>query len=325
MKKILMTVFGVFISLSLLIVTPAFAAKPADTCAYIKDGTIKDKFDNTIPLGYNNLGYNYEAHMFNGKYCDAYNNAEWCQQFKDVSLMMKWNDAWLSNKDCGTQNDQADYTNATTPDTVLDRHYPSASYLGSGAWLTNHATGTYTSSKWQLNGNYVLSFDYLGSTYVHDMTVTTATNGTFSGTGGYPSGGAYSQTWTVTGTIVGGNVSFNILYDGSSYYVDATGIINADGTFSSGLWNNASQSGTWTVTSGVAAKPECTVSDFVKIVAAPTGAIMDGAENWTVGGTVIGPAIWGNFAIIQEIASDPCGEYGVIDYMSPLRKGLGNW
>jgi len=39
----------------------------------------------------------------------------------------------------------------------------------------------------------------------------------------------------------------------------------------------------------------------------------------------IGPALWGEFAVIQEIASDPCGEYGVIDYMSPLKKGLGNW
>jgi hypothetical protein len=44
--------------------------------------------------------------------------------------MMKWNDAWLSNKDC---ND----------DGKLDRHYGFDSYIGSGAWETNHQSGTY--------------------------------------------------------------------------------------------------------------------------------------------------------------------------------------
>ena len=43
---------------------------------------------------------------------------------------MKWNDAWLSNKDCDG-------------DGLLDRHYGFDSYIGSGAWLTNHQSGTY--------------------------------------------------------------------------------------------------------------------------------------------------------------------------------------
>ena len=43
---------------------------------------------------------------------------------------MKWNDAWLSNKDCDG-------------DGLLDRHYGFGSYIGSGAWLTNHQSGTY--------------------------------------------------------------------------------------------------------------------------------------------------------------------------------------
>lgn len=42
--------------------------------------------------------------------------------------MMKWNNTWLSNKDC-------DY------DGKLDRHAGSDSYIGSGAWLTNHQSG----------------------------------------------------------------------------------------------------------------------------------------------------------------------------------------
>ena len=38
---------------------------------------------------------------------------------------MKWNDAWLSNKD-------------RDGDGKLDRHWGYDSYIGSGAWLTNH-------------------------------------------------------------------------------------------------------------------------------------------------------------------------------------------
>lgn len=41
---------------------------------------------------------------------------------------MKWNDAWLSNMD---RND----------DNKLDRHYGYTTYIGSGAWETNHMWG----------------------------------------------------------------------------------------------------------------------------------------------------------------------------------------
>ena len=48
---------------------------------------------------------------------------------------MKWNDAWLSNKDCDD-------------DGKLDRHYGYDSYIGSGAWITNHMSGTDEDGKW---------------------------------------------------------------------------------------------------------------------------------------------------------------------------------
>lgn len=50
--------------------------------------------------------------------------------YRDVKLIMKWNEAWLSNMDCDN-------------DGVLDRHYGFDSYIGSGAWLTNHMSGSY--------------------------------------------------------------------------------------------------------------------------------------------------------------------------------------
>jgi len=99
-------------------------------CTTIQSGTLLRSDGTPIVLGYDEWGYNYQAHMFNGGYCDAYRNAAWCQPYKDDNLIMKWNDAWLSNKDCDE-------------DGLLDRHYGYPSYIGSGAWLTNHQSGTY--------------------------------------------------------------------------------------------------------------------------------------------------------------------------------------
>lgn len=108
----------------------AVMAAKKDTCTTIQDGTLLTSDGEVITTGYDQWGYNYQAHMFNGYYCDSYRDAEWCQPWKDVELMMKWNDAWLSNKDCDE-------------DKLLDRHYGYESYIGSGAWLTNHQSGTY--------------------------------------------------------------------------------------------------------------------------------------------------------------------------------------
>jgi hypothetical protein len=77
--------------------------------------------------------------MFNGDYCD-YRRGEddVCPAYDpdldlnivagDVDLIMKWNDAWISNRDCDFDDE-------------LDRHYGYAGYANSGAWLTNHMSG----------------------------------------------------------------------------------------------------------------------------------------------------------------------------------------
>ncbi len=133
MKKVFVIIlaFGLAISMAKF----SFAQ-----CATIQDGTIytTDPASQVITPGYDDYGYNYQAHMFNGDYCDyrrSYNDA--CPTVDlgheingpgDVDLMMKWNDAWLSNKDCDINGE-------------LDRHYGSATYIGSGAWLTNHMSG----------------------------------------------------------------------------------------------------------------------------------------------------------------------------------------
>src|SRR3989344_7401338 len=123
MRKAIMVLFAI---LALAISSTAVMA--AKACTTIQDGTLYTSDNRLITPGYDIWGYNYQARMFNGGYCDAYRNAAWCQPYKDVSLMMKWNDAWLSNKDCDG-------------DGLLDRNYGYSSYIGSGAWLTNHMSG----------------------------------------------------------------------------------------------------------------------------------------------------------------------------------------
>jgi hypothetical protein len=105
-------------------------AEPGDACTTIQSGELLASDGSVIEVGYDQWGYNYQAHMFNGTYCDAYHDAAWCQPYKEDNLSMKWNDAWLANVDCDG-------------DGLLDRHYGFSSYIGSGAWLTNHMSGQY--------------------------------------------------------------------------------------------------------------------------------------------------------------------------------------
>jgi len=102
----------------------------AQTCTTIQDGTLVGSDSATLQTGFDQWGYNYQARFFNGTYCDAYRDAPWCQDYKDVSLMMKWNEAWLDNQDCDG-------------DSKLDRHLGLPSYIGSGAWIDNHQSGMY--------------------------------------------------------------------------------------------------------------------------------------------------------------------------------------
>jgi hypothetical protein len=128
MKKSLIVLFS--ITLIAFFSTHLMAGKGGkwNNCATIQHGVIFASDGNIITPGYDEWGYNYQARMFNGYYCDAYRDAPWCQAYRDVDLIMKWNDAWLSNKDCDG-------------DGLLDRHYGFDSYIGSGAWLTNHQSG----------------------------------------------------------------------------------------------------------------------------------------------------------------------------------------
>ncbi|ADB58002.1 hypothetical protein [Archaeoglobus profundus] len=212
-------------------------------CTAITEGSLTYGEEHYLagqPLqpGFDIYGYNYNAHLFIGYFCNVYlggygfppyegddeayyqrlveegyaNSIEearelmesvWCWEYRKDWLVMKWNDAWLSNKDCDG-------------DGKLDTHYGYDSYIGSGAWETNHMWGTY----------------------------------------------------------------------------------ELDGTI-------------------------CRWEYFVKIVAVPEDAYLENGTWYTADGTEIGPAIWGQFAVIQEVYNDPCGGYHGIMYLSPAPAGLG--
>jgi len=142
-----------------LISTLAFATIPLGMSkkdyATIQDGTIVDVTGNPITVGYDQWGYNYQAHMFRGYY-ENYARPEALVTDSDTMLIMKWSDSWLSNKDRNF-------------DTRLDRgnDEPYTSSAATGAWLTNH--------QWGVNDDgthwyYFVKIVYPGDDAVHNAT-----------------------------------------------------------------------------------------------------------------------------------------------------------
>jgi len=197
MNRTMLVVGSLFATLGLI--APAFAAS---NCTTIQSGALTDINGNPLGTGYDQWGYNYQAHIFNGLY-ENFPRPTPPVAESDTALQMKWNDAWLSNKSCDG-------------DVTLDRHYGYVTYIGSGAWLTNHQWGTYEA-------------------------------------------------------------------DGATY-----------------KWEY-----------------------FVKIVAVPSDASNVSGVWHTADGVEIGPAIWGEFAVIQEVYNDQgTGEHGLY-YKSPAGPGFG--
>jgi len=128
------------ISLVMLAVLAVYSSSPAlaaEKCKTISGGTIVDSAGDPVVTGYDQYGYNYQAHMFNGTYDssdrkldDKYGNAT--GEYVDDKLMMKWSDAWIANVDCNN-------------DGKLDRGLVDGEVSGfSKGWVTNHVVGDYS-------------------------------------------------------------------------------------------------------------------------------------------------------------------------------------
>jgi hypothetical protein len=130
MRKLV--VLAALLALLVALGTTVASATPGsseDSCTSIQSGLLKDSHGNTLTVGYDQWGYNYQAHMFNGFY-ENYARPNPPVTQSDTWLEMKWSDDWLSNKDCDG-------------DGLLDRGGTSGISKG---WLTNHFRGTYVDS-----------------------------------------------------------------------------------------------------------------------------------------------------------------------------------
>jgi len=290
MKKEIMALFAV--SILIFSMGIVMAKGKGAACTTIQSGKLLTSAGNVITTGYDEWGYNYQAHMFNGGYCDAYRDAAWCQAWKDDNLIMKWNDAWISNMDCDG-------------DGLLDRHYGFTSYIGSGAWLTNHQSGSYEECTWDVSGNWLL--DFAGGTDNREfINLIQDAEGNVVGEFWYLSG-----TWlyggTLVGTVTGDSLHLDydrapILYTGEFNGTIGDNVITA-GTFSDSGGNHLS----WTATgTSVEICETCNWNYFTKIVTAPADATLTDGIWYAADGTEIGPVIWGEFATIQEVSNDQC-------------------
>src|SRR5687768_13495606 len=130
MKRLLA---GTLVALFAFVLSFPAAPEPllAQDCAKIKDGTILSSTGEVLTLGYDKYGYNYQARIFNGTYDSSDRKLDglyWdtAADYADDSLVMKWDQDWLSNLDCNADN-------------KLDRGTAGVSM----GWTTNHVEGDY--------------------------------------------------------------------------------------------------------------------------------------------------------------------------------------
>ena len=238
--------------------------------------------------GFDEYGYNYNARLFNGwyGYYDRDIPGGWVQGTGDAWLLMKWSKDWTPMADepvgawCTNHwtwysdnideatwygfDDRIPWTDKSAPPCAEYKVEEFLKLMKVGndvnGWLEYQAGGAYSAGwgdypEWYLTGDWVLAFEY-GNLYIHDMTVTDQTAGTFSGTGVWQDNPLY--TWTVVGSVIGDGVSFTIDYDPTNpnpdYQVSVSGTIASDGTMSGSWSSNMGQSGLWESTEGNAWK-----------------------------------------------------------------------
>lgn len=117
--------------------TVAFAADAQGGCATIAGGTITDNAGNPLSVGFDQYGYNYQAHLFVGTFDSVDRQIDGTYygttgDFVNDALIMKWSDAWLASVDCNH-------------DGKLDRGLVDGQVGGtSRGWLTNEINGDYS-------------------------------------------------------------------------------------------------------------------------------------------------------------------------------------
>src|SRR5680860_1678202 len=97
-KEISMKLTKIIVMLLCCVMVVSVASGKTDKPTTIQSGTLVDSSGNTITTGYDDWGYNYQAHVFNGLY-ENYSRPATVVTVGDENLVMKWSDNWLSNVD----------------------------------------------------------------------------------------------------------------------------------------------------------------------------------------------------------------------------------
>ncbi len=121
-------------------------------------------------------------------------------------------------------------------------------------WTEFNTQEQFTQCYNDIVGTWVWSFfDIIsGLTYHHDVTITSQSGGTFTGTGGYPSGGPYTDTFVVNGTINKDQIQYTIAYvtGNVGYTINASGMVSPWGAWGMNWNSNTGQTGFWYSMSG---------------------------------------------------------------------------
>jgi len=182
-KKIIVVVIVLVLASLIFGTSIAMAGNP-------KPGKFDDRGNVTDWLydpGFDEFGYNYNAWMFSGRYCDYDRviGGDYC----DVDLIMKWSPEWISRVD-SNDDEKLDrgYIDCrgegTNPD-LTQSHCP-------GAWLTNHQRGQYEQDGKICKWTYFVKFVYPGY-----MPTDTDNDGLDEASGGRIVWGAYIVTQSV--------------------------------------------------------------------------------------------------------------------------------
>lgn len=149
------TVWSVVIALAVLVGVPTntFAQ-----CAKIQGGTITALNGIPITTGFDQYGYNYQAHMFNGL-ATNFTRPPVPDTEGTENLVMKWSDDWIANVDCNG-------------DGKLDRGLNAKTGVVTGistGWVTNHYEGDYLGTDGEMHHyTYFAKIAYVGPAQVND-------------------------------------------------------------------------------------------------------------------------------------------------------------
>ena len=119
---------------------------------------------------------------------------------------------------------------------ILKGLMPSSEYT---VFISNGYEPYMLTENWSMVGDYILALDYNGSIYTHDISITSQTDGVFVGTGGYPSGLAYTHEENISGEVTETSVSLHSVYTttNAGYVYDVEFEIAPDGTLT-GTWTS---------------------------------------------------------------------------------------